>query len=326
MLGALVVVAALLVTLLWSVTPCLRLDRLYRTGSFGRRRSCGVSTDETLGAAAGPLVGQTVLLTGGGGGVGSEIVRSLAARGARCIAVWDVNATALASVGSDTAREFGYSVRTVSLDGWGGSGSSTAAAAAGVGAGVTPRAGTAREVLLVCVDLTDPASVDAAFAATVANLPSARLDVLINNAAVVNGLPATAASAVDRARTFRVNFEAPIQLMQLALRHWSGGGGGLPRERRNLFDDESGRTPLSPGQLVTVASSAGLSYAVGLSDYCASKAALIAYHRALRLELLRAAADSATLLGNPLWACGGGVPRAGVLDEVREVRTLLVLP
>jgi all-trans-retinol dehydrogenase (NAD+) len=90
------------------------------------------------------------------------------------------------------------------------------------------------------------------------------VDIVINNAGIVTAGRFDELSEAQIRRTFDVNTLGPLWVTRAF----------LPSMQR------AGR-----GHFVTVASVIGHSYAVGLSDYAASKAAVIALHNCVRFEL-----------------------------------------
>ncbi|KAK3621711.1 hypothetical protein LTR56_022475 [Elasticomyces elasticus] len=89
--------------------------------------------------------------------------------------------------------------------------------------------------------------------------------ILINNAGIVNGRPLLQLTASDIAKTFRVNTLAHFHTIQAFL--------------PGMLASQTG------GTIVTISSVLGKLGASHLSDYTASKAALIAMHASLRAEL-----------------------------------------
>ncbi|KAK5675591.1 hypothetical protein LTS10_011691 [Elasticomyces elasticus] len=89
--------------------------------------------------------------------------------------------------------------------------------------------------------------------------------ILINNAGIVNGKPLLQLTSADVAKTFRVNTLAHFHTIQAFL--------------PGMLASQTG------GTIVTISSVLGKLGASHLSDYTASKAALIAMHASLRAEL-----------------------------------------
>ncbi|ORZ38418.1 hypothetical protein BCR44DRAFT_128377 [Catenaria anguillulae PL171] len=89
-------------------------------------------------------------------------------------------------------------------------------------------------------------------------------DILINNAGTVAGKFLTDLTSSDIDSTLAINLVAPMLLTQLLLPHW------IQRDR---------------GHVIHVASAAGLVGLAWLTDYCASKFALVGFHESLRQEL-----------------------------------------
>ena len=94
--------------------------------------------------------------------------------------------------------------------------------------------------------------------------------MVINNAGVVNGKPLLQLSETEIRRTLDVNLLSQFWILQEFLPAM------VERNR---------------GMIVTIASTMGFFSAVGLSDYCASKHAVIGFHNAARLEMRKAKAD-----------------------------------
>ncbi|KAI9152641.1 hypothetical protein H9P43_009454 [Blastocladiella emersonii ATCC 22665] len=88
--------------------------------------------------------------------------------------------------------------------------------------------------------------------------------ILINNAGVVSGKYLTDLVPADVDRTLAVNLRAPMFLTQLLLPHWIAA---------------------DAGHVLHVGSAAGLVGLAWLTDYCASKFALLGFHESLRQEL-----------------------------------------
>lgn len=131
------------------------------------------------------------------------------------------------------------------------------------------------------------------------------IDVLINNAGIVVGRPLLSLSAADATRTLHVNCLSNF----IVLRHL------LP----SLVERNA-------GYVVTIASLMGVVSAAQLSDYCASKAAQIAMHNSLRLEMRRAAPKLSLLLVNP-WCIETGMFKGVATGASLRVRLgMLVAP
>jgi len=150
-----------------------------------------------MSAAAPPghdLTGQVVIVTGGGGGIGAAVCRRLAQAGAHVV-VADISqagaAATAAAIGADQA----------------------AAARHATGAGQAT--GPARATV-VPADVSDPRAVDQLVAATMQRF--GRLDVVVNNAAIIAVQPLTETSLDTWRRIFGVNVEGPLLLMTAAAR------------------------------------------------------------------------------------------------------------
>jgi len=126
-------------------------------------------------------------------------------------------------------------------------------------AGIRAAGGTA---VAVAVDVTDPASVEAAVAQAVAALGP--IDVLVNNAGIAESAPFARTDPAMWDRHLRVNATGPYLLARAVL------PGMLERRW---------------GRVVNVASVAGLLGAPYVSAYTASKHALVGLTRALAAEV-----------------------------------------
>jgi len=115
-------------------------------------------------------------------------------------------------------------------------------------------------------DVTDRDAVLACGREVEEELGESHVEVLVNNAGVVSGKQLLELSERDIRRTFAVNVLAHFWTVQAF----------LPR----MLERDS-------GQVVTIASTCGIFGAVGLSDYCASKHAVMGFHESLRLEIRR---------------------------------------
>lgn len=170
------------------------------------------------------LAGKTVLITGAASGIGRLMARKIAARGARLV-LWDLTVDRLEELRAELAAR-GTSVR---------------------------------------IDACDLAQRQAIRDAAARALhDGGTVDVLINNAGIVNGRGLLDSSDDDIERSFRVNTLALFTTTRAFL------PGML--ERRC-------------GHVVNIASAAGLAGVPRLTDYSASKFAVVGFDEALRLEL-----------------------------------------
>jgi len=112
------------------------------------------------------------------------------------------------------------------------------------------------------VDVSDPDAV--LLAAQDVKKEVGTVDVLVNNAGVVHGGPFLEVSAEQHRQTMEVNFNASMWTLKAFLPDMV--------ERND-------------GHVINISSGAGLTYMPELTSYCASKAALINFTDALRLEL-----------------------------------------
>ncbi|KAE9026023.1 hypothetical protein PR003_g11287 [Phytophthora rubi] len=128
-------------------------------------------------------------------------------------------------------------------------------------------------------DVSDNEAVDECIARVVADVAPKHIGVLVNNAGVVMGRSLQDLTPEQIQKTFAVNTLAHFWTVKAALPSMKKAPEAL---------------------LVTLSSVMGMTSSAGLTDYCASKAAVNAFHEALRLELWR--------------------------DNVKTIRTLLVCP
>jgi all-trans-retinol dehydrogenase (NAD+) len=179
----------------------------------------------------------------------------------------------------------------------------------------------ARTVWTFTVDLTDRAAIRALAERCLAECGP--VDVLVNNAGVVSGRTLLEISDAQVESTFAVNTLAPI---------WTTRAFLPSMMKRNS------------GHVVTIASAAGLVGTERLSDYCASKFAVVGFDEALRLELARAGSAVRTTVVCPYYISTGmfeGVktryPRLlpiltpeyaadRIVDAVRRGRARVVMP
>lgn len=177
----------------------------------------------------GPLLDyrdKVVLLTGGSRGLGLALARDLAGRGAR-----------LALVARDEA-ELERAAQSLS--------------------GPMPF-----EVISLAADLTVEAEVQRVVAETLAHY--GRLDLLINDAGIIQVGPLERLSTADFEEALRVNFLAPLMLTQAARPH-------LKRTR---------------GRIANIGSLGGVFPTPHLASYSASKFALVGFSAVSRAELAR---------------------------------------
>ncbi|GAB4564385.1 MAG: SDR family oxidoreductase [Rhizobacter sp.] len=170
------------------------------------------------------LLGKNVLITGAASGIGRLMALKIAQRGARLI-LWDVNVQRLDALHAELAA-LGAVSRTH-----------------------------------VC-DLADRDAINATAARVLQE--GGAVDVLINNAGIVNGKSLLDSSDAEIERTFRIN--------TLAL--FSTTRAFLP-----------GMLARGTGHVVNIASAAGLAGVPRLCDYSASKFAVVGFDESLRLEL-----------------------------------------
>lgn len=124
----------------------------------------------------------------------------------------------------------------------------------------TAQRGDDREFEAIAADFTDPAG--AAWAAETAARRAGRLDVLVNNAGIMQESLAEDMSLEDWERTLAVNLTAPFMLIRAALPHLRATGGSI----------------------VNVGSIEGLGSNSKHAAYCASKAGLHGLTRAIAVD------------------------------------------
>ncbi|MFM6982099.1 MAG: SDR family oxidoreductase [Microbacteriaceae bacterium] len=196
------------------------------------------------------LRGSTVLITGGGSGIGRLMALDCARRGAR-IVIWDLDAASACRVATEL-RTAGY------------------------------------EASSQAVNVSDDAAVAAA--ARQVTKKFGGIDVLINNAGVVNGTSLLDGTTEGIRRTFDVN----------VLAHYWTTRAFIP----GMLDRNRGR-------IVTIASASGLVGVSKLTDYSASKHAVVGFTESLRNELRGAGSRVTTLTVNPFYIS------TGLFDGVR---------
>ncbi|CEG46610.1 RxLR-like protein [Plasmopara halstedii] len=135
------------------------------------------------------------------------------------------------------------------------------------------------KVLIYKCDVADYRMVETIMARVIIDVTPKHIGVLINNAGIVMGKSLEDLTPEQIQATFAVNTMAHFWTVKAA----------LPSMKK-----------ASEALLVTLSSVMGLTSSAGLTDYCASKAAVNAFHEALRLELWR--------------------------DNIKSIRTLLVCP
>ena len=199
-----------------------------------------------------------VLITGAASGIGRLMALKIAGKGGRLI-LWDVDAAHLDAVAAEIAAAGG-------------------------------------QASVVACNLVERESIEAAAARTLAE--HGAVDVLINNAGIVDGKPLLQASDEEIARTFAVNTLAPFRTVRAFL---------------------PGMLAQGAGHIVTIASAAGIAAVPRLADYSASKAAAIAFDESLRLEFAHDGVPVKTTVVCPFYVA------TGMFEGVRT-RFPLLLP
>lgn len=139
--------------------------------------------------------------------------------------------------------------------------------------------GEGKRALVYKCDVADHRAVDECISRVLSDVAPKHIGVLVNNAGIVVGKSLQDLTPEQIQKTFAVNTMAHFWTVRAV----------LPSMKK-----------ASEAMLVTVSSVMGMTSSAGLTDYCASKAAVNAFHEALRLELWR--------------------------DNVTSIRTLLVCP
>ena len=116
----------------------------------------------------------------------------------------------------------------------------------------------------VVMDVADQASLDAGFAAAIADM--AGLDILVNNAALFDAAPLVEITRASYDRLFAVNVAGVLFAMQAAARHMTAQGGG---------------------KIINMASQAGRRGEGLVAVYCATKAAVISLTQSAGLDLIK---------------------------------------
>jgi NAD(P)-dependent dehydrogenase (short-subunit alcohol dehydrogenase family) len=172
------------------------------------------------------FAGKVVLITGGSRGLGLVLARQLCAEGAR-VALLARNPDELARAREELAQRGG-------------------------------------EVLTISCDLLEREQINAAVQNVVDHFGG--LDVVINNAGIIEVGPLEHMQREDFERAMNLHFWAPFDLIMQALPHLRRRGGG---------------------RIVNIASIGGRMAVPHLAPYCASKFALVGLSDALRTELAR---------------------------------------
>jgi NAD(P)-dependent dehydrogenase (short-subunit alcohol dehydrogenase family) len=181
--------------------------------------------------------GSVVLVTGAARGMGRDLARRFAGYGASVVAS-DVEGHVDALAYETAARdELGETV-----------------------AGIRAAGGEAQPVH---ADVREEAQVEALVTETVERY--GRLDVLVNNAGVYTGAPATELTEAQWDAAVDVNLKGPFLCAKHAARHMIGRGGG--------------------GRIVTVSSTSALVGIPNQASYQASKHGVVGLTRTLALEL-----------------------------------------
>lgn len=178
------------------------------------------------------VANKLVLVTGGASGIGRLMSLDLASRGAK-IVIWDINQSQLDA----TLNEIKQQQKLLRLP---------------------------VQVWTYHVDVSDHQSVYSTAAKVLADTGCPSVDILINNAGVVSGLPLMSLSEKAIIRSLNIN----------ALAHFWTCKAFVP-----------GMMERNEGHIVTIASMAGFNGAKNLTDYCASKFAAVGFHESLCYEL-----------------------------------------
>lgn len=119
--------------------------------------------------------------------------------------------------------------------------------------------------IAVHMDVTQQSSIDSAVAETIQNF--AKIDILINNAAVFTAAPIARIEREDYERVFAVNFSGSLFTLQAVARHMIERGEG--------------------GKIINMASQAGRRGEGLVAVYCATKAAIISLTQSAGLDLIK---------------------------------------
>jgi NAD(P)-dependent dehydrogenase (short-subunit alcohol dehydrogenase family) len=157
------------------------------------------------------------------------------------------------------------------------------------------------EAQVIACDVADATRVNEAVALAVARLR--RLDAVVNAAGVDHLTPLERIADEDWARTLAVNLTGPMLVCRAAVPHLRRAGGGT---------------------IVNIASAAGLVPLPGRSAYCATKAGLIMFGKALAMELaaddIRVNAVCPGAVDTPLFRTSyeNADDTAGTLEAIRQ--------
>ncbi len=171
------------------------------------------------------LAGKTVLITGASSGIGAHLARVAAAAGANVV------------LAARRVERLEQVAKNIHLHGG--------------------------EALAVALDVTDRASVEAAFDA--AEVRFGVVDVVLNNAGIGSGQRPLAISEEDWRNMLSTNLDGVWRVAQCAAQRLVKAGRG--------------------GSIVNIASILGLRVGTGHSHYCAAKAGVVQLSKSLALEL-----------------------------------------
>lgn len=172
----------------------------------------------------GCMTGKVALVSGASRGIGAEIALRLAKEGAKVVVAYFKSAQAAGEVVQEIVRNGG-------------------------------------EAIAVCADLTDRHQIEGLIGEVAAAY--GRIDVLVNNAAVVEALELAEITDEHLDRLFSINVHAVLQLTRSAVA---------------LFGSDGGR-------VINISSRNGAHPVAGAASYCATKAAVNAITASLAQEL-----------------------------------------
>lgn len=206
------------------------------------------------------LRGSVVLVTGGGGGLGTALCRMLVREGATVV-VADVRGERAEQVAGAIGAEYGLAVGADTSGGEPAGGASGRGERTGGDAANSGASEPSQAIVPLQIDVTGERSVEEAIRTVVERF--GRLDVLINNAGVDVTLPVDELSVADWDQILGVNLRGPFLLARLAFPIMRSQG---------------------QGQIVNIVSTAAKRAWANASAYHASKWGLLGMSHALHVE------------------------------------------
>lgn len=210
---------------------------------------------ESVSGNAQPLKGKVALITGSTSGIGLEVARDLAKKGANIVLNGFVPNTVdgIAELDRTVAELENYGVKVL-------------AHRAGAKNPISPT-GASTPILVIGADVTDRAQIKDMVSTVVANKDFGRVDILVNNAGIQRVYPFNEFPENDFDAVLKTNLQAPIDCTRAVYDQMIKQGGG---------------------QIVNIASAHGHmaseGTSVGKTAYITAKHGLIGFTKALGLD------------------------------------------